>query len=104
VIDSLSPDKLSELEAKHGDLYLADTPQGPMYFRRPKRPEVMAAHAQQKKGQSLYAGEEIALRCVVYPEADALKELFERFPLLSDTVGAAILTVAQGDESARVGK
>lgn len=100
MLEFLTDQQLFDLDSLHGGVYVHQTLQGPVYFKRPRRVEIEAALQKQKQGMTLIAMNDLCLRCVVSPSADDLKALFDKFPLLSDDLGTAILEVARGDESA----
>jgi len=100
VLEAITDQQLDALDSEHGGVYVQQTLQGPVYFKRPRRVEIDAALQKQKQGATLAAMADLCLRCVVHPSADEMRSLFDKFPLLSDDLGTAILAVARGDETA----
>ena len=107
MIPPVSQELIDELKAKHEDLYQVETHQGVVYFKHPPRMEFKRAAAKANDKDPMVrmnAQETLCKICVVYPGADELMKLFERYEAISRPIAEAIGAVAEGDERARVGK
>lgn len=98
--------KLTELRAKHGEVFV--TKQGGVLiaFRCATEPEYFRTlgASQKDAGTGPKAIADLASRCVVYPELTAFAEIVRRRPGIALKVGAEILKVANGDEADLAGK
>lgn len=105
MIEAISQEAFDELEAKHGGLFECETGQGKVLFRAANGGEIGAFRERASKpGQLLLAQNELMARAAVYPDKAAVEDLQKRFPLFAVDVCDAILTVAKGNEEARVKK
>ncbi len=100
----LTQEQLSALEAQHGPVYRADTPQGAVYVKAPNEGIVDAFMDARAKAGVRRAQNDLVKRCLVSPTWADYEPVLKRFCMLSVNPAELIIEVSQGVEEARVTK
>jgi len=95
--------RFADAIAKYGNVHALEfdeTEDGPerlCIVREPRRTE-LSRLTKEMTGDSLKAMRNLLFSCLLDPEADELKELFERSPGLAVALGNRLLTIARVNE------
>ena len=99
---------VAELKAKHGDeLGYVDAKACTLIFRKPTEPEhsrMLDKIAASSGAQARVAMRELAMCCVVFPGADALREAIDAEPAILMSDVAPLLNELSGERERERGK
>jgi len=88
---------LDELRAKHGDLYMVETPVGDVVFRGANRIEYRQWKSAREDDVKKFAADEILSRmCVVYPSAAIFEAMLDKLPALATLLQGEIIQISGG--------
>jgi hypothetical protein len=96
---------LSDLQAKHGEVYEITVDGHSIYVRKPTRPHYVAWKTESYDPQKrMYASENLLRSCTVYPEPKEFSAFLQREPFLADVFAGELLEIAGSLQKAEVKK
>lgn len=105
-----TPEKLDELKAEHGEIYLIRHPDGefpPVIVKKPSKTEYNRFKSEASHDRKAVADKAVTgffNRHVVYPARGDLDVILEQYPALEDAYGKKLLELAGMVENAEAKK